>query len=133
LLATTGDEPVGWLSLGPVLEFEPRLAKWAVAPQVLPEDAWAIVCLYVPKVHRRQGIAIRLLEEAATLARREGASALYGFPVHADPVRGPEGATGVGYVAQFLRAGFALESGPLESRPLAVMTFNSGYPGREGG
>lgn len=38
LLARAGPEPAGWLSLGPIAEFESRLERWSVAPSTLPEE-----------------------------------------------------------------------------------------------
>lgn len=87
------------------------------------------MCLFVPAGNRRRGIATALITEAVGLARRGAASAFVAFPLHVAASRRPEGATGVGYAAQFVRAGFSLEPGPLESRPVAILRLAPGVGG----
>lgn len=120
LLATRAGEPVGWLSLGPVEEFRPRLERWSVAPKTFEPGAWAIVCLFVREADRRGRVGSQLIRAAVDAARAGGASELVAFPLLAPARRLPDGATGVGYAEQFLEAGFELRAGALESRPLAV-------------
>lgn len=52
LIAVAQDRPVGWLSFGPANEMEPRLRGWSVAPQSFADEAWVIVCLYVPRTSK---------------------------------------------------------------------------------
>ena len=133
LLATIAGEPVGWLSFGPVGEFQPRLERWSVAPRSFEPGAWAITCLFIREADRRGGVGARLIEAAVDAARSSGASALVAFPLLAPAGPGPrraEGATGVGYVEQFLAAGFELRRGAIESRPLAVYRFAAGLAAR---
>jgi len=123
-LLPEGDEPVGWLSLGPAEEFRPRLSRWSVAKGVLDdatvEGVWVINCLYVPSERRRTGISGRLIEAAVVHAHRAGARAVIAFPLLAEARSLPEGATGVGYAEPFLAAGFELVPGALDSRAWAV-------------
>lgn len=124
LLALDGAEPVGWLSLGPAEEFGPRLSRWSVARDAmddLPRRTWVINCLYVPVERRRSGIGVALITAAIERAGQAGASAVQAFPVSGVGRSHSEGATGVGYAAQFAAAGFAIGPGPLESRPRAVL------------
>ena len=120
LLATRGGETVGWLSLGPVEEFRPRLERWSVAPRAFEPGTWAIVCLYIREADRRSGVGARLIHAAVDSAREAGAFELVAFPLLAAATGRSEGATGVGYVEPFLEAGFELQPGAIESRPLAV-------------
>lgn len=120
LLATRGGEPVGWLSLGPVEEFRPRLERWSVAPRLFEPGAWAIVCLFVRVADRRGRVGAQLIRAAVEVAQAAGAAHLVAFPLLAPGRRLPDGATGVGYAEQYLEAGFELRPGAIASRPLAV-------------
>jgi len=120
LLALESDVPVGWVSLGKIDEFSPRLSRWSVAKGTYDPGSWLINCLYVPAGRRRGGISRRLVAAAAEAAEAGGASAVYAFPLPAAAGTRPEGATGVGYLEAFLATGFEIVPGPLESRPWVV-------------
>ena len=80
LIGYRGDEPVGWVSLGPREHF----AKLARSPVMKPVDGarvWSIVCFVVPSAYRGQGVARALLDGAIEHARRRGATLLEGYPV----------------------------------------------------
>jgi GNAT superfamily N-acetyltransferase len=127
LLALDDGEPVGWLSLGPITEFEPRLSRWSVAKgasDVLPSGAWVVNCLFVSEGRRHEGVGSALIGAAVRRAREAGAAALVAFPFPAGRSHS-EGASWVGSAAQFLANAFELEAGPLESRPWAVLRLDA--------
>jgi GNAT superfamily N-acetyltransferase len=127
LLALESGEPVGWLSFGPIQEFEPRLSRWSVAKsasEALPARAWVVNCLFVPEGRRHEGVGSALIGAAVRRARDAGAASVVAFPFPAG--RSPsEGASGVGHAAQFLANAFELEPGPLEGRPWAVLRLEA--------
>lgn len=120
LLASRAGAPIGWLSLGPIQEFRPRLERWSVAPPSFEPGTWAINCLFIREADRRGRVGAGLIRAAVNTARVVGATELVAFPLLAPATGRPEGATGVGYVEQFLEAGFEVRPGAIESRPLAV-------------
>jgi GNAT superfamily N-acetyltransferase len=82
LLAYDGDDPVGWVSLGPREEFPPLLRS----PQYRPRETgggdsvWSLVCFTVDREAQRQGVARALLAAAIEHAFAHGASSLEAFP-----------------------------------------------------
>jgi GNAT superfamily N-acetyltransferase len=77
MIAFDGDEPVGWIQVGP----RDRLAKLVAQLELTPErDVWAVTCFLVAPAHRRRGVAAALLHAAVDLARASGAARLEGYP-----------------------------------------------------
>ncbi len=121
LLAYQGDEPVGWVSVAPRVQYvRVQNSRLLRAPEPDPDgDVWSVVCFWTPKQHRGKGIADHLLRGALDHAYANGATAVEGYPV--DVARKWVGAVGIyhGTVGQFERAGFALLRRPSDTR--AVM------------
>ncbi len=103
LLAYEGDEPVGWVSLGPREDF-PALQ---VSPQYRPRDAgggdaaWSLVCFAVDRYAQRHGVARALLAAAVEHAFARGATSLEAYPHKTDRTNY------MGHVELFEAAGFA--------------------------
>ena len=102
LLAYDGDEPVGWVSLGPREDFAPLLRS----PQYRPRETgggdavWSLVCFTVDKNAQRQGVARALLAAAIEHAFAHGASSLEAYPHKTERVNY------MGHVELFEAAGF---------------------------
>ena len=105
LLAYHEGRPVGWISVAPRERF-PVLDRSRTLRRVDDEPVWSIVCFYVERSWRRNGMSRRLIEAAADYARSNGARILEAYPV--DPehptVKGDEAFTGL--LPTFLKAGF---------------------------
>jgi GNAT superfamily N-acetyltransferase len=102
LLGYEGDEPVGWVSLGPREDFSALLRS----PQYRPREegggdaVWSLVCFFVDKPAQRQGVAAALLDAAVEHAFARGASSLEAYPHKS------ERTNYMGHVELFERAGF---------------------------
>lgn len=79
-LAFCGDEPVGWCCVGPRGDF-PRLENVKALRREWSEWTWSVTCFYIPSRWRKHGVATKLLKEAVSIARANGARALEGYPV----------------------------------------------------
>jgi GNAT superfamily N-acetyltransferase len=104
LIGYLGGRPIAWCALGPRDSF-PGLDRSRVLAPVDDRPVWSIVCLFVAKDHRRSGLSVRMLREAARWARRQGARIVEGYPVEtrrrqADPF------VWTGLAQGFRRAGF---------------------------
>lgn len=80
LLAYQGGQPIGWCSVGPrteyaALERSRRLRRIDDAP------VWSIVCFFIAKPYRAQGLQSRLLRAAVGYAREHGAQVIEGYPI----------------------------------------------------
>jgi GNAT superfamily N-acetyltransferase len=120
LLAYRDGEPVGWVSVAPREEYG-RLERSPTLKRVDDTPVWSIVCFYVDRRHRGDGVARALLRGAVDHAARGGATAVEAYPV--DPARrtyaSAEAYTGV--VPLFEEAGFR-EVARRGSRPILRRT-----------
>jgi GNAT superfamily N-acetyltransferase len=125
LLAYEDGEPVGWVSVAPRTEYGRIVRSPVVGPGREPADevVWSIVCFYVPKTHRRRGIARALLEGAVAHAARSGASSVEAYP--RDPAVSEVSAAGlyVGELDWFLDAGFEEVERRKPARPIVRLRF----------
>lgn len=129
LLAMDGDDARGWVAVGPRSGY-PRLAR---SPVTTPLDdfpgVWSVTCFFVHRTARRSGVARFLLDGAIAHARRNGASAIEGYPVNTELDRTSKIGSGElyhGTVRLFTRAGFTVERGAGERRALVRLTLHPG-------
>jgi GNAT superfamily N-acetyltransferase len=122
ILAYAGDEPIAWVSLGPRESFPP-LERSRTLKRVDEQPVWAIVCFFVAKPHRRQGLMVELLRGAVAYAASQGARIVEGYPV--DPAEGLHISGGtegyMGLASAFHKAGFVEVARPSEKR--AIMRY----------
>lgn len=121
LLAYRGDEPVGWVSVAPRSEFG-RVMRSPIT-KLTPEarddvSTWSIVCLYVPRANRRQGVARALISAAVDWARAQGAKMVEGYPHDTRGQRHDSASLYVGTVDLFAAAGFTEVARRIDARPV---------------
>jgi GNAT superfamily N-acetyltransferase len=108
LVAVDDDLPIGWISVSPRECFH-RLARSSVARAEAGHDVtgtWSVVCFYIPRAARGQGLARTLLAGAVGYAVRNGAVHIEGYPVDTTHRRIPVGDLYYGTLSTFLTAGF---------------------------
>lgn len=117
LLAYDGDQAVGWISLAPRAAF-PRLETSRVMQPVDDRPVWSVSCFLIARSHRRQGLAVALLEAACGFAGSQGASILEGYPVAPTKTPYPETYAWTGFETAFRRAGFVEVARRSDTRPI---------------
>jgi GNAT superfamily N-acetyltransferase len=80
LVGYLDDDPVGWISLGPRDDYA-KLQRSPIMKPVDDQDVWSVVCTFVAKRHRGEGLQHRLLEAAIRYARDRGVSVVEAYPV----------------------------------------------------
>jgi GNAT superfamily N-acetyltransferase len=109
LIGYRDGEPVGWVSVGPRPEFG-RILRSPIArlrPNELADaSVWSVVCFYIPRQHRRQGLGTALLSAAVEHARKGGARLVEAYPVDTAGQRVASNMAYTGTVELFRRAGF---------------------------
>ena len=120
LLAYRDGEPAGWVSVAPRDEFG-RLERSTTLKRVDDTPVWSIVCFFVHRRHRGEGVARALLGGALEHAARRGATVVEAYPV--DPARRdyPSAEAYTGVVPLFEEAGFR-EVARRGSRPIMRRT-----------
>ena len=120
--AYAGDEAIEWVSLGPRETFSP-LERSRTLVRVDAQPVWSIVCFFVAKPYRRQGLMVKLLRGAVAYAASQGAQIVEGYPV--DPPDGERVSGGMegymGLASTFRNAGFVEVARPSEKR--AIMRY----------
>lgn len=116
ILAYDGGHPVGWCSLGP-REVFPRLERSRNLKSVDERPVWSVVCFFVHRGYRRQGVSQALLLAAVDYARSRGARLVEGYPT--DPVaKRPDPSVYTGLLPTFRKTGFVEVLRRAEHRPI---------------
>jgi GNAT superfamily N-acetyltransferase len=94
----------GWISLGPREDYV-KLRRSPIMKPVDDAAVWSIVCTFVAKSHRGQGIQHLLLGDAIDWAREQGVRMLEAYPVD-KPERSHDDFMFFGSRSLYERAGF---------------------------
>ncbi len=118
VLASQAGEPVGWGACGPRSRYLAAVgpSSTIMANRVEAEDhtVWLLPCLFVRDGSRGLGISHALVGAAVELARRDGATAIEGWPLAAAQQRSAEAFVGREQV--FAELGFTPRSRPTPDR-----------------
>ncbi len=117
ILAYSGGKPVGWCSVAPREEFS-ALARSRVLRPVDDRPVWSVVCFFVDKAYRRQGLTVALLRAAVGYAAAHGATIVEGYPAEPKKPDTPALFVYMGTVSAFRKAGFVEVARGSPSRPI---------------
>jgi GNAT superfamily N-acetyltransferase len=117
IIAYEGEMPVGWCAFGP-RESYIRLSTSRILKPVDNSPVWSVVCLFVARSHRRQGVSVALLKSAASHARKQRAQLLEGYPHEVRSDHAPDAFVWTGIASAFREAGFTEVARRSERRPI---------------
>lgn len=117
LLAYEASESVGWCSVAPRDKF-PVLGRSRILKPVDSQNVWSLVCLYVRKDKRRQGISEAILRAAQRYVGEQGGRILEGYPIEPKKDAIPDAFAWVGLASSFRRLGFEEVARRSETRPI---------------
>ncbi len=110
ILGYVDGTPIGWCSIAP-RETYPRLERSTTIQRIDHQPTWSVVCFYLDRTARRQGLTDEFLKAALEYAGSQGAEVVEGYPV--EPERDAEGTWRparsyrfMGYASSFLKLGF---------------------------
>ena len=115
IIAYLGKEPVGWCSVAPRDDF-PSLDRSRVLKRLDDKPVWSIVCFFIGREHRGEGVGEELIKAAVHYAASRGAEIVEAYPTSP---RGRELAPVsiyMGLPAMFKRAGFVECARPSEAK-----------------
>lgn len=111
VLAYEDHHPVGWCSIAP-RETYGAIERFRALPRIDDEPVWSVVCFFVDRLRRGQGLTLALLRAAVDYAHAQGARVVEGYPV--EP--GPRLYTYMGAPSTFRAAGFSDVTTPGSTR-----------------
>jgi GNAT superfamily N-acetyltransferase len=117
LLAYVGEQPVGWCAVGPRHSYS-RLARTRILQPVDDQPVWSVVCFFVARPFRRQGVTRALLAAAVGYAREHGAVILEGYPVEPANGKTPDVYAYPGMASTFRSVGFVEVARRSPTRPI---------------
>lgn len=115
ILAYAGREAVGWCAVSPRERYA-SLERSRVLKRLDEEPVWSIVCLYVAKEHRGEGVAEALIRAAVDRAASRGARVVEAYPTMPRGRRLPDISSFMGVPAQYEKAGFTMRARPSPAR-----------------
>jgi GNAT superfamily N-acetyltransferase len=118
--------PVGWCAVGPRESFAALERSRTLAP-LDARPVWSVVCLFVARSHRRQGLSVALLRAAVVHAAGRGATIVEGYPVEPTSDRLPDAFAWTGLPSAFRAAGFVEVARRSPTRPIFRLVV--GEPG----
>jgi GNAT superfamily N-acetyltransferase len=117
ILAYVDGQPMAWCSLGPRERFS-RLSRSRILKPVDDQPVWSVVCFFVTKPFRRQGLMKALLKAAVDYAVSRGAAIIEGYPVEPKQDQMPDAFAWTGLAAAFRDVGFKEVARRSEARPI---------------
>lgn len=115
ILAYLGKEPVGWCSVAPREEFS-SLERSPVLKRLDDQPVWSIVCFFVAKGFRGQGVAEALIGGALDYVKNRGGSIAEAYPTPPKKTPLAPVSSFMGLPAMFARAGFVECARPSRSK-----------------
>jgi GNAT superfamily N-acetyltransferase len=106
ILGYAGGRPFGWVSVGPRQNFS-ALERSRILKPLDDQDVWSVVCFFVDKPYRRQGLTVYLLQAAVDYARQRGAKIVEGYPHDQGGGSSPDLFVYTGLLSAFQKAGFS--------------------------
>lgn len=80
LLAYVNGQPAAWCSIGPRQEYV-ALENSRILKRIDDQPVWSIVCFFVAKPFRHQGLMAQLVAAAVQYARQQGATTIEAYPI----------------------------------------------------
>ena len=117
LIAYLKGEPIAWCALAPREAYSVLERSRVLAP-VDDRPVWSVVCLFVAKPHRRQGVSVAMLEAAVAYARKRGARIVEGYPQEPKKKMIPDVFAMTGLASAFQKAGFTEVARRSATRPI---------------
>lgn len=122
VLAFDGDKPIGWCAVAPREEYV-AFEKSRTLKPIDDKPVWSIVCLFVDKDYRGQGVAVELIKAAAKHVKKSGGKIVEGYPVIPKKTKMPDVFAFTGVPSAFEKAGFKIVSRPTPSRAIVQLTL----------
>jgi GNAT superfamily N-acetyltransferase len=105
IVAYADDKPVAWCSVAPRDSY-PSLNRSPVLKKLDDKPVWSIVCFYIAKDYRGQGMTLALTRAAIDYVRQQGGKIVEAYPTQPRGRELPSVSSYRGLPAMFEQAGF---------------------------
>lgn len=105
ILFYDGGQPVIWCSVAPREDFS-VLARSPILKPVDDRPVWSIVCFFLAKAYRSQGLLVDVIASAVEYAASQGARIVEGYPIQPKADHTPDIYAFTGMISTFEKAGF---------------------------
>jgi GNAT superfamily N-acetyltransferase len=123
LLVYQKTEPIGWISLAPREKF-PTLERSRILKPIDQQKVWSIVCFFIDKRYRNQGVSRSLLKSAIDYVFNQGGNILEGYPIEPKKSRTADIFAYTGLFSSFIGVGFTEVARRSETRPIMRFYMN---------
>ncbi len=117
ILAYLDGEPIGWCSVAPREHF-PVLDRSRTLKRVDDQPVWSIVCFFVARPYRGQGLSKALVRAAIEYARESGARIVEAYPLIPEESKSPQYGVFMGLASTFRQLGFEEVARRSRMRPI---------------
>ncbi len=117
ILAYSEKEPIAWCAVEPRENYS-KLSRSRILKKIDDTPVWSIVCFFVARGYRNQGITVQLLRAAIEYVDQQGGKVLEGYPVEPKKDRMPAAFAYTGLASAFRKAGFVECARRSETRPI---------------
>lgn len=117
ILAYIGKKPAGWCSFAPREKFI-LLENSKILKRVDDKPVWSIVCMFIDKNHREEGIASGIVEAAVKYAKKAGAGIVEAYPIEPKIGKIPDVFAYTGVPSIYKKSGFVEIARRSISRPI---------------
>lgn len=116
ILAYYKNEPIGWCAVAPREKY-PRLENSRVLKRIDDEQVWSIVCFFIEKSFRNEGVPVELLKSAIQFVKKSGGKIIEGYPIEPKK-KTADVFTWTGFASSFEKAGFKEAARRSQTRPI---------------
>lgn len=117
LIGYLNGQPAGWISVAPRGDF-PRLQRSRVMKAVDDQPVWSVVCFFIDRKFRKQGLSLKLLKAGVDYALAQGARIVEGYPIDLHDRSYPDTFAFHGMQSVFEQAGFQEVARRSPTRPV---------------
>jgi GNAT superfamily N-acetyltransferase len=117
IIAYLKEQPIGWCAVAP-RETYLSLERSRLLKRVDDMPVWSVVCFFVAKPYRHNGLTVRLLEAAVDYVKSNEGTILEGYPIESKSGKMPDPFAYTGISSAFLKAGFCAVLRRSETRPI---------------
>jgi GNAT superfamily N-acetyltransferase len=123
ILIYEGEQPVAWCSIAPREQYG-SLNRSPVLKRIDDAQVWSLVCLFVAKDYRHQGITRSAIQSAIDYVRSQGGQIIEAYPTLPKDERLAPVSSFMGLPSMFEKVGFVVVAKPSKRKVIMRYTIS---------